>query len=255
MPLVFGLLLFVLILLFIKDKPKAASHIDASTEAHALNYRQLLDYLKLMVKNPQMWLIGVVGALLYLPSSVFLDVWAIPYLRAVHHLTAEQAALGVSVMLTGWICSSFCSCAISDIIGSRKAPLVLACFCGFLIASVILFVHALPVSVLYALLVVFGFCCGPHPLCFTLSKENNAHKISGTAVAFANCIIMMGGFVFQPIVGKTLDWLWNGKMEGGIQIYSSQHYTMALSILPIGLLLAGILTLFLKETYQRKCSD
>lgn len=252
-PLCIGVVLVFLIMLVVRDKPRQSPADDVAVheEKHALNFKQLKNYLALMVRNPQMWLIGVVGALLYMPSSVFLDVWAIPYLRYVHHLSPEDAALGVSVMLAGWICSSFFTCAISDVFGSRKIPLVLASFTAAVIASIILFDNKLSFLTLYILLFSFGLACGPHPLCFTLSKENNSHKISGTAVAFANFVIMMGGFIFQPVVGNALDWLWSGGMQNGIRMYSNAHYTMALSILPIGLLISGILTLFIKETYKR----
>ncbi|AIT63299.1 MFS transporter [Coxiella burnetii] len=248
-PLFMGIGLIVAILLIIRDKPKEEG---ATTEMAAISYRQLGDYLLGIMKNRQMWFIGIVGSLLYLPSSVFLDVWAIPYLRYVHHLSPEQAAWGVSIMLFGWIISSFGSGALSDIFGTRKIPLLIASFLAAIVASLILYLNGLSIYVLYQLLFLFGICCGPHPLCFTLSKENNPHKISGTAIAFANFVIMMGGFIFQLIVGDILDWLWSGRLENGIRIYTPHDYTLALSIMPVGLLIAGFVTLFIKETYQKR---
>ena len=249
-PLFIGIILILLIFFIIRDKPKEEQTADAA-EMTALNYRQLGGYLLGMMRNSQMWLIGVVGALLYLPSSVFLDLWAIPYLRYVHYLTRGQAAWGVSAMLTGWILSSFISSALSDIFGTRRVPLLIGCSLATIISGVILFWHGLSIYFLYPLLFVFGLCCGPHPLCFTLSKENNPHKISGTAVAFANFVIMMGGFIFQPIVGGVLDWLWDGHLENGIRFYRAHDYIIALSIIPVGLFVASIITLFIKDTYQR----
>ncbi len=247
-PLYVGLTLIVLIFLILRDKPKERAEIQE--EQGTLGFRQLFEYLLQIAKNPQMWAIGVVGALLYLPSSVFLDVWAIPYLEYVHHFSPEQAAMGVSVMLTGWIISSFSSGALSDIFCTRKMPLVVASFLATIVACLILYTHHLSSGVLYMLLFLFGVCCGPHPLCFTLSKENNPHRISGTTVAFANFVIMMGGFIFQPIVGDILDWVWDGKIVDGIRFYSATQYVEALSIIPIGLIIAGVITLFIKETYQ-----
>ena len=254
-PLIVAVFMFFLILVLVKDKSKNTTNESTPTdqgieEAHALSYRQLLDYLILITKNRQMWIIGLIGALLYMPSSVFLDVWAIPYLKTVYHLSPERAALGFSVMLTGWICSSFATGALSDIFGTRKLPLIIATFGATAVASMILY---LPLSenLLFILLFTFGVLCGPHPLCFTLSKENNISKISGTAVAFANFVIMMGGFIFQPVVGKLLDYGWTGTMVNGVRTYTNGDYTMALSILPIGLLIAGFLTFLLKETYQK----
>ena len=252
-PLITGFALLVLIFLLVRDKPKNRNSTENTVqeEASALSYRQLLEYLFVIVKSSQMWIIGLVGALLYLPSSVFLDVWAIPYFERVFHMTPHDAALGVSIMLTGWICSSFATGALSDILGTRKFPLIIATFGAAAISAFIIYMPNIPMQALFILLFIFGALCGPHPLCFTLSKENHTQKISGTAIAFANFVIMMGGFIFQPVVGKILDWTWSGHVENGIRIYTTGNYITALSILPVGLLIAGILSLFIKETYHR----
>jgi MFS family permease len=199
-----------------------------------------------------MWIIGVVGAFLYLPASMFLDVWGIPYLENVYHLTPHDAAFGISTMLTGWICSSLATGAFSDLLGTRKAPLILATFGSATICSIILYMPGLPISTLFFLLFLLGVMCGPHPLCFTLSKENCANQVSGTAVSFANFVIMMGGFIFQPVVGHLLDLGWGGEITNGIRSYSTLDFTRALSILPIALLIAGILALTIRETFKRK---
>lgn len=58
-------------------------------------------------------------------------------------------------------------------------------------------------------------------------KENNPHKISGTAITFTNFVIMIGGFIFKLVVGNILDWLWDGRLENGIYIYTADNYTYA----------------------------
>lgn len=250
-PLYIGLALLAIILLAIKDKPKKAINHDFA-ETAAVSFKQLGTFLKEIIKHPQMWLIGIVGCLLYLPSSVFLDAWAIPYLRAVDHFSATAAADGAAVMLAGWIVSSFIVGFLSDLLGTRKVPLILATGSAAIIAAVLLYSHHLAPMMIYLLLFIFGLCCGPHPLCFALSKEHCDKKISGTAVSFTNFVIMMGGFLLQPLVGKLLDLNWSGAMYHGIRQYSAHNYTVSLSIIPIALLLAFMLTLFLKETHQGK---
>lgn len=253
-PLFIGVVLFVLILCIVRDKPKSAKIEDENyAENFALSYAELGRYLLQIFKKPQMWIIGIIGALLYMPASVFLDVWAIPYLKAAFSFTPEQAASGVSVMLAGWIISTWIAGALSDLLGTRKIPLIMATLGATVIASVLIYMpHSAHVShlLVYTLLFVFGACCGPHPLTFALSKENNEHKISGTAVAFANFVIMMGGFIFQPVVGWLLDLRWQHVMHNGVPYYSAGDYVFALSILPIGLLVAFLLTLTVKETYK-----
>jgi len=63
-------------------------------------------------------------------------------------------------------------------------------------------------------------------------------------------LIMAGGAVFQPVVGKLLDMHATGELgANGLPIYNPSDYTFALSIIPIGVAVAIFLSAFLKETY------
>lgn len=245
-PVLVGMTLIVLIFVFMRDR-KSPSFENPKPK---ISSREIFKQLGKIIRNPQMWVIGTVGAFLYLPASMFLDVWGIPYLENVHHLNPENAAFGISIMLAGWICSSLATGAFSDLLGTRKAPLILSTFGSASICALILYMPGLPTAALFLLLFFLGIACGPHPLCFTLSKENCPNAVSGTAVSFANFVIMMGGFIFQPVVGKLLDWGWSGGLENGHRVYTANDFTFALSILPICLFLAGLLTLIIRETFR-----
>lgn len=255
-PLYAGLALFILILFVIKDKPRNQVNTELLEESSPMSYYQLWRYVKLIMRNKQMWLIGLIGCLLYMPSSVFLDAWMIPYLKACNHFTALQAATGNSMMLAGWILSSFLVGFLSDLFGTRKLPLIIACISATIISSLLIFSHGLDTQAIFILLFCFGFACGPHPLCFTLSKENWSKKISGTAVSFTNFLIMMGGFIMQPVIGHLLNAGWHGNFsEGHIRLYSSHDYMSALIIIPVGLIIATILSFFISETYTKKVDE
>lgn len=248
---VMGIALLLLLFLIIRDKkqPKTES-TNSDEESYAVSMPQLFEYLVAIVKNPQMWIIGIVGTLMYLPATVFSDAWGLPYLEAVYHLTPQDASNAILVMMLGWTSSSFIAGALSDIFRTRKQPIVIAAASATVICSLLFYAPHLSHTLIYTLMFLLGVTCGPHPLCFTLSKENNPPKVAATAMAFANFLIMMGGFIFQPIVGKLLDLGWQGAMMNGVRVYSSTNYTIALSIIPVGLLIAGILTIFMRETYH-----
>ena len=111
-------------------------------------------------------------------------------------------------------------------------------------------------DIVFFLLFCFGFACGPHPICFTLSKENWTKKVSGTAVAFANFVIMMGGFIMQPVIGKLLNDGWHGTFTTGhIRLYTSHDYHLTLTIIPVVLLIATCLACFIKETYTKEVDE
>jgi sugar phosphate permease len=247
--LTMGIILSAIIILIVRSKPKQA--INTTSEMQApMDMKQLFRALKHIFTNRQMWLIGIIGCLLYLPSSVFLDLWGIPYLKSVYGLTPEQAVAISSYTFYGWIISGPIIGMLSDKIKRRRAPLTFTGFFAALLLCAVFYLPGISVSALYAIFFMIGFSCGAHPLCFALGKESNPIQISGTAVAVTNMLIMMGGAIFQPVVGKLLDLHSTGTVGvGGATVYSAGDYTFALSVVPIGVALGILLSLFLKETH------
>lgn len=249
MALFIGLGLSVVILLFMRSHPKKPME-HQQAKSIPMNFSQLLQALRIVLTNPQMWLIGVIGCLFYLPASVFLDLWGIPYLKAVYQLTPEEAASTVSWAFIGWIIAGPSIGALSDKIKRRRSPLIISAIMSTIFLAIIFYVPNLSLHTLYVLFFFVGIFCGAHPLCFALGKENSPNQISGTAVAVTNTLIMLGGMIFQPVVGKLLDMhAVNVVMQNGIPVYNGADYNYALTVIPLGLIAAIVMSLFLKETY------
>jgi len=247
---IIGIALSFIILLFSRSRPKIQLAHQTSNAHTPMTFLQLLNSLRLVITNPQMLLIGLIGCLFYLPASVFLDLWGIPYLKTVYHLTPEQAEFSIRWVFIGWIISGPTIGIISEKIKRRRTPLLISALMSALLLSIIFYIPGIPSLVLYVLFFFIGVFCGAHPLCFALGKENCPIEISGTAVAVTNTLIMLGGMVFQPVVGKLLDnHAVNVVMQNGMPLYSASDYTYALSVVPLGLCVSILLTFFLKETY------
>lgn len=246
--LIAGVLLSLVIFMFVKNKSKVSP--TQESEMQSVNLDKLISALIYIIKNRQMWLIGIIGCLLYLPASVFLDLWGIPYLKTVYHVSALEAANITSITFYGWIIGGPVIGAISDKMQRRKMPLIITGAIAAILLSFVFYVPGLKLIHLYIILFIAGFCCGAHPLCFALGKENNPLQISGTSVATTNMLIMTGGVIFQPVVGLLLDYHSRLSLEtSSSAIYSAGDYTFAMSVVPIGVALGIILSLFLKETY------
>lgn len=246
--IIIGLALTVIIFTFVRNQPKNPVNKD-TTQHEPLTFPKVFSYLGIILINPQTWLIGVIGCLMYLPASVFLDLWGIPYLETVYHLTAQQASKVSLVIFVGWIIAGPITGMISDIIGKRRLPLLICNIGAATIICIIFYVPGIRLITLYGLSLVLGLFCGSHPLCFAISRENISSKVSATAIAVANTLIMIGGMVFQPVVGYLLDLHWDGAMVGGAPIYSSSNFTYALSVIPLSLVISVILTCFVRETF------
>lgn len=245
---VLGIALSMVLVILIRNRPAGLNKQHDALSA-PMTKSQLTSALYIIFKNPQMWIIGVIGCLLYLPSSVFLDLWGNPYLKTVYHLTAEQAVNISNCTFYGWIISGPIIGFISDKIKKRRLPLMSTGFFAALMLVVVFYVPGLSMTQLYLSFFIIGFCCGGHPLCFALGKETNPIQISGTSVAVTNMLIMGGGAIFQPLVGKLLDLHATGIGPNGLPIYNSPDFTFALSVIPVGVAFGIFLCLFLKETH------
>lgn len=245
--LIAGMVLSFLIIVVVRNKPAQTQNGEVPVKA---NFSDILRGLYDIIKMRQMWLIGIIGALLYLPASVFLDLWGISYLETAHGITSEQAAKAVSMIFVGWLVSAPVIGAISDIIERRRSPLMVCSFVALALMGYVFYGPHLSLLSLYIIMFILGIVCGSHPLCFCLGKENNPHHFAGVAVAATNMLIMLGGVIFQPLVGCLLDIHSSGQYTAeGLPIYTPEDYTWAISVIPIGLLLAIALIPLLKETY------
>lgn len=246
--LIAGVILSFIIVLLVRSRPKTTIH---STDTHIpMNMRQLISALVFIISNPQMWLIGLIGCFLYLPSSVFLDLWGVPYLKTVYQLSSHEAVAILNYTFYGWIISGPIIGMISDKIKRRRLPLTSTGFFAAVLLGVVFYSPGFAVNYLHLIFFLIGFCCGAHPLCFALGKETNPNRISGTAVAVTNMLIMAGGAIFQPVVGKLLDLHTTCPLgPDGLPVYTANDYTFALSVIPIGVALGIFLSIFIRETY------
>ena len=245
----FGFVLAPIVWLIVRDTPYQEEGVPHKNRS--MGFGLLMKQVAAIMVNRQMWLNGFIGCLLYLPTSVFAELWGIPYLCAVYGFPREQAAVLVSAIFLGWAIGGPLVGFISDKIHSRRLPLLVGEVMAMILVSVLLFAPALSPNIIFVILLCLGMVSSAEVVCFAIGRENCADHLSGTAVAVTNCLIMLGGMFFQPIVGKLLDLSWDGVLDAGVRVYSVDAYRVALVVLPIGLLVSIILTYFLKETHCR----
>jgi MFS family permease len=101
----------------------------------------------------------------------------------------------------------------------------------------------------FVILFLIGVLTSGEILVFACAKNNESPQNAGTAIAFSNGILMLIGSVFQPILGVLLDVFWTGELaEQGTRIYEISCYQWAILTLPVCLVVAYALSLFVKET-------
>ncbi len=250
----FGILLCVVIWYGITDHPR---HIFSGPESETLD-KKFKD-LRMIITNKQIWINGFYGCMVYLPTTVFAELWGIPYLRHAHHLTEAQAAFANSLLFFGFMIGAPTMGTISDTIRLRKLPMIVGASGAAILISVILYVDGLSLTQLNILIFCLGLFYSAQTIVFAVGRELSPAKAAGTAIALTNMIVMIGAMVLQPLVGRLLDW--SLKYHHALDIpqgtnihqvhwlYSAADYRLAMTIIPIGIVLAIISTFFIRETH------
>lgn len=235
-----GSALSVIMLLIVRDGPEGFQHTKYP----------LPEFFKNVIKvllSPEVWLIGFVGACLYTSLSVFGELWGKTYLEQAHHLSKVEAARTVSAVFLGWALGAPIAGYLSDRTGRRVLPLVAGSILALICISLVLYKPGLSYTSLNVLLFLYGVFSGAEIIVFIMAKECTGAKLSGTVFAATNMIVTLGGVVFQPLVGKLLDTFGDSGIVAGEHIYTVVDYQVALSVLPLSLLLVTILAFFIKD--------
>lgn len=222
---------------------------------HIVKTAELLRGFARVVGNLQFWLNGIVGLLMYLSLSAFAELWGIPYLIQTHQLSKTHAVIANSLVFFGWAVGSPFWGWFSDYLQLRKAPMLYASMVTLVLMVILFYVNALSLPAIYFLLFSIGLLSSSEILVFSVCREISHIKMTGTAVSLTNALVMLGGSLLQPLIGKLLDLRWSGGLVDGARVYSSETYQIALSVLPISLVITLVLMLFIKETHCKIRTD
>ncbi|GAB4394028.1 MAG: MFS transporter [Gammaproteobacteria bacterium] len=247
-----GVLLAVVIYLVIRDHNPAQ---PKSKEVSVTDVKQVLADLVTIVIMPRIWVIGFVGCFLYLPTSAFAELWIVPYLEQARNFTLQQAAWGASTIFIGWGIMGPIVGYISDRINRRRAPMLVGALLAIFFSLILIYMPGLPKSLIYLTLFLFGASYSVQVIVFAAACDIAPKSSTATAIALTNMVVMLSGNLFQPIIGKLLDLHWDGLIVDGVRIFSESNYQFALAVVPLSLLNAFILALFLPKYAQKPASN
>lgn len=255
-----GIILAIMLWFGVREK----THIHHPAKEIEPSFRVNFQDLMIILCNRQIWINGMYGCLVYLPTTVFAELWGIPYLTHAHGLTHSAAEFCNSMLFLGFTIGAPLNGYISDKIKRRKLPMFTGAIGAAMLMSVIIYAPELHPLTLNILMFLLGLLYSSQAIVFAVGRELSPVKAAGTAIAATNMMVMLGAMFLQPLVGKLLDLsqLWHLTHSAGpvlqqvspnVQelVHSAADYQLALSVIPIGVLLAAILTFFLRETYAR----
>ncbi len=237
---IFCLVLTVLMVIFLRDRPQQSHHLKKATP-HLSIKQQLVAVLRL----PQVWLNGLFSGLIFPVISLLATYWCIPYLMVRYGITIQLAALGNLALFIGAGLGCPFLGHVSDFFRRRKVVMAIGALAAFVTFSMALYIPHLRFAYVIALLFLTGIFSSVYMLPFALVNEIAPEEVRGTAMGFTNMLsIIFGAPLFMPLVGFLLK---SQAVSHDATNFSISSYTMALSILPISLLLALLVLVWIRE--------
>ena len=234
----FGCLLLPLFLLFIRD-----ANTVKKQEADPLFFKKTLE----VFANTRVLAVGLIGCVLYLSLSVFADIWGMGFAQALLNTSNVNASSINSMVYVGWLVGAPLMGWFAEIWLAKTQMVLMGTFLAGLVFTLILLLPIHSVLLLKMMLFAFGLFSSVEVLCFAIGKESVAEAQIATALGVINFIVMLGGMIILPLVGRFLDISWSGVSSNHIRVYSAGSYKFALAILPLLFLVAFIVGLYVKK--------
>ena len=225
----------VLLVLLPKEPPKAtASGVGAFTA--------LLRSLGKVFRNPQSILCGFISGLLFIPTTILGMTWGVRFVQEARGREFEAAVTLAASIPLGWMIGCPLLGFISDRLGRRKPVIFGGALMLLAVVTWVLFGNP---EILRGHIVgiLMGIASGAAMLPYTVIKEANPPELGGTATGVVNFINFTFSALLSPVFGARLV-----EMPGGDTNLALAHYQAGFQPLLYGIVVALILTAFLKET-------
>jgi MFS family permease len=195
---------------------------------------------KIVLTNPQSYLCGFIGGLLFMPTTIGDMIWGVPFLGQGLGVPAAEAVARSSMVPLGWVIGAPLLGYLADRVGRRK-PVLLAGIILMLISGVGI-TYLSPFIPPYIGGLIFGIGSGAAMIPYTMIKEANPDNVKGSATGAMNFLVFSLSAFLAPVFGFALMHLSGGKT------LTLENFQQADTIWAAAILLSLVLTFFLRET-------
>jgi MFS family permease len=225
----------VLLILLPKEAPKTSTSGSGA-------FATLLRSLGKVFRNPQSYLCGFISGLLFIPTTILGMTWGVRFLQEARGREFEAAVTLAASVPLGWMIGCPLLGFISDRLGRRKPVIFGGTIMLLAVVSWVLFGNP---EILrgHTVGILMGIASGAAMLPYTVIKEANPPDLGGTATGVINFINFTFSALLGPVFGARLM-----EMPEGDTSLALVHYQAGFRPLLYGIVVALILTFFLKET-------
>jgi MFS family permease len=192
-----------------------------------------------IISKPLFWITGIFAGLMVAPLEGFADTHATAFLFSLYQIPRIIGDSIAFFILVGMCAGAIVLPYLAEKINGYYILTALSAF-SMAICFVLMFFFSIPVNILYGIYFIIGFFSAYQVIILSKIASYYPTNLAGLAGAIANMIVMSFGYLFNTVIGLSLDYFWENTMIETIRTYSSTTYIKAISIIPIALCIAGV---------------
>jgi MFS family permease len=229
-----GILIGLLIWMIVRDAPAHAAPMTSRLKS------TLREDLRILVKNPIAWVNGIYSGLMFTILSVFVALWAIPFVQIAYHVTLTESTVLCNLVFVGVVIGGPIIGWLDGRVKNRRKLLAFFTMASAILLSVLIYVPSLSLVTIIFLMVLLGIFACTYILTFAIANEIVPSHMRGTSIGFTNALSMVTAPLLQPLVGLVLHLVAHHSTTG-VESYTAHNYQLALTLLPVSILISALL--------------
>ncbi|MCP4178471.1 MAG: MFS transporter [bacterium] len=239
-----GIILAIILLFIIPKRPKKLEIYKKGDR-----YEIILNITNIL-KNSNTVLVACVGGLFFMPTTVIALHWGTPFIKSLHGIELSEAINIMRFVFVGWIFGCPIIGKLDDILKRHKLLMLLGLLFTLIFFCIFVYVNT-SINQTRILLFLIGFCSSAQIISFRIAIESNPVHFKGSVIGVTNFIIFLWTATLIPFFGYYFEHvLLNDPAYNLVKDYRD---TMIL--VPLALILAIILLLFVRKKYYKKINN
>lgn len=206
---------------------------------------------KVVIASKQAWLNSVISLFMFATTTAFAALWGVFFLQHQHGMQRSVAGFANSMIYIGWVIGGPLIGQLSANLGFKRPFLMGGSLLAGLLMLLLILSEQLSELFIFFLLLLVGICSSAQLLTFGRAIDLFPKKATGSASAFTNFMVTMGGVIFQPLVGALITLAALPGTAKMAETYSKNTLSLAFICFPLSFFAAFCLTFFMKEKHPK----
>ncbi|HJO95511.1 MAG TPA: MFS transporter [Victivallales bacterium] len=239
--IIVGAALAIILIFIIPKRPKKLEIYDKG------NRYEIVLNIAHILKNSNTLLVACVGGLFFMPTTVIALHWGVPFIKSLYGIEFSEAINVMRFVFIGWIFGCPIIGKLDDLLKRHKLLMMAGLLSTLIFFCIFVYVNS-NINTARILLFLIGFFSSAQIISFRIAIESNPIHFKGSVIGVTNFIIFLWTAILIPVFGYYFEHVLLNDSDFNLV----KDYRDTMILVPLALVIAIILLLFVRKKYYRR---